>query len=180
MHTETVLTQLRSMRLSVMADALQRRLALGEQHSLAPDDFLALLVEDEFTARTQRRIQRMLTAADFKPEQACLENVHVSPARGLDKLTLARFTTDAWITQATNVILTGPTGVGKTYLAEAIGVQACRNGHAVRKLRYKHLFEEINAARGTGCLLKYLRKLQLTPVLILDCVFRTMPTTHFN
>jgi len=168
MHTATVLTQLRTMRLSAMADALQRRLSLGEQHSLAPDDFFALLVEDEFTARAQRRMQRMLTAADFKPEQACLENVHVSPARGLDKLTLARFTTDAWITQATNVILTGPTGVGKTYLAEAIGVQACRGGHAVRKLRYKHLFEEINAARGTGCLLKYLRKLQLTPVLILD------------
>ena len=54
MHTETVLDQLRSMRLSVMADALQRRLSLGEQHSLAPDDFFALLVEDEFTARTQR------------------------------------------------------------------------------------------------------------------------------
>jgi len=165
MHTATVLTQLRSMRLSVMADALQRRLSLGEQHTLAPDDFFAMLVEDEFTARTQRRIQRMLTAADFKPEQACLENVHVSPARGLDKCSLARFTTDAWLTQATNVILTGPTGVGKTYLAEAIGVQACRNGYAVRKLRYKHLFEEINAARGTGSVLKYLRKLQLTPVL---------------
>lgn len=168
MHPATVLTQLRSMRLSVMADALQRRLALGEQHRLAPDDFFALLVEDEFTARAQRRIQRMLAAAEFKPEQACLENVHVSPARGLDRLTLARFTTDTWITQATNVILTGPTGVGKTYLAEAIGAQACRGGHAVRKLRYTHLFEEIHAARGTGSLLKYLRKLQLTPVLILD------------
>lgn len=168
MHIETVLTQLHNMRLSVMAEALQRRLSLGEQHSLAADDFFALLVEDEFTARTQRRIQRLLNVADFKPEQACLENVHVSPVRGLDKLTLARFSTDAWIKQANNVLITGATGVGKTYLAEAIGAQACRNGHAVRKLRYKHLFEEINAARGTGCLLKYLRKLQLTPVLILD------------
>lgn len=168
MHIETVLAQLRSMKLSAMADAFQRRLSQGEEHSLAPDDFFALLVEEEFTARTQRRLQRMLAAADFKPEQACLENVLVSPTRGLDKLTLARFTTDAWITQATNVIVTGATGSGKTYLAEAIGLQACRCGHAVRKLRYKHLFEELNAARGTGCLLKYLRKLQDTPVLILD------------
>lgn len=168
MHLETVLSQLRSMKLSVMAEALQRRLSLGEQNSLAPDDFFALLVEEECTARQQRRIQRMLVAADFKPEQACLENVLVSPTRGLDKLTLARFTTDAWVTQATNVIITGATGVGKTYLAEAIGSQACRCGHAVRKLRYKLLFEELNAARGTGCLMKYLRKLQQTPVLILD------------
>lgn len=81
---------------------------------------------------------------------------------------LARFTTEAWITQATNVVITGATGVGKTYLAEAIGAQACRGGHAVRKIRYQHLFEEIHAARGTGCVLKYLRKLQQTPVLILD------------
>ncbi len=110
----------------------------------------------------------LFDVADFKPERACLENVLVSPMRGLDKLTLARFTTDAWITQATNVVLTGATGVGKTYLAEAIGAQACRGGHTVRKIRYKHLFEEINAARGTGCLLKYLRKIQQTSVLILD------------
>jgi len=168
LHIETVGSQLRGMKLSVMADALPRRLAQGEQHSLAPDDFFALLVDEECTARIQRRVQRMLAAADFKPEQACLENVLGSPARGLNQLTLARFTTDAWITQATNVVITGATGVGKTYLAEAIGAQACRGGHAVRKLRYKHFFEEVNAARGTGCLLKYLRKLQQTPVLILD------------
>ena len=168
MHIATVLAQLRALKLSVMADALQRRISLGEQHSLAPDDFFALLVDEECTARTQRRVRRLIDIADFKPEQASLENVFVSPARGLDKLTLARFSTDSWITQAINVILTGATGVGKTYLAEAIGAQACRCGHAVRKIRYKHIFEEINAARGTGCLLKYLRKLQQTPVLIID------------
>jgi len=168
MHIATVLAQLRALKLSVMADALQRRISLGEQHSLAPDDFFALLVDEECTARTQRRVRRLIDIADFKPEQASLENVFVSPARGLDKLTLARFSTDSWITQAINVILTGATGVGKTYLAEAIGAQACRCGHAVRKIRYKHIFEEINAARGTGSLLKYLRKLQQTPVLIID------------
>lgn len=168
MHLETVMAQLRALKLSVMADALQRRLSLGEQHSLAADDFLALLVEEECTARTQRRVQRLLNVADFKPEHACLENVLFSPKRGIDKLTLARFSTDSWLTQAINVVITGATGVGKTYLAEAIGAQACRAGHAVRKIRYKHLFEEINAARGIGCLLKYLRKLQQTPVLIID------------
>jgi len=168
MHQATVIAQLRTLKLSVMADAFQRRLSLGEQHSLAAEDFFALLVEEECTSRTQRRVQRLMNTADFKPELACLENVHVSPSRGLDQLTLARFSTDAWITQAVNVVITGATGVGKTYLAEAIGAQACRNGHAVRKIRYKHLFEEINAARGTGSLLKYLRKLQQTPVLILD------------
>jgi len=168
MHMETVLTQLRSMKLSVMAEAVQRRLSQGEQHRLAADDFFALLVEEEFTARTQRRLHRLIDLAAFKPEGACLENVLASPTRGLDQLTLARFTTDTWITQATNVILTGATGVGKTYVAEAIGLQACRCGYSVRKLRYKHFFEEVNAARGTGCLLKYLHKLQTTAVVILD------------
>lgn len=168
MHLETVLSQLRSMKLSVMAEAVQRRLSQGEQHRLAPDDFFALLVEEEFTARMQRRLHRLIAQADFKPEGACLENVLASPTRGLDQLTLARFTSDTWITQATNVILTGATGVGKTYVAEAIGLQACRCGYSVRKLRYTHLFEEVHAARGTGSLLKYLSKLQATAVLILD------------
>lgn len=168
MHLATVLTQLRSMKLSVMAEAVQRRVSQGEHHRLAPDDFFALLVEEEFTARAQRRLQRLIAQAEFKPEGACLENVLASPTRGLDQLTLARFTSDTWITQATNVILTGATGVGKSYVAEAIGLQACRCGYAVRKLRYTHLFEEIHAARGTGCLLKYLSKLQATSVLILD------------
>jgi DNA replication protein DnaC len=178
MHLETTLTQLRDMRLSVMADALQRRLEHGDQHGLSGEEFVSLLVEDEYGARQQRKLTRLIAAANFKPEGACLENVRYAPTRGIEKRDVLAFTTPTWIQGAHNLILTGATGTGKTYLAEAIGLQACSLGYSVKKLRYKTLFEELNAARGTGQLLKALRRLQLTRVLILDDFLMTPATSE--
>lgn len=168
MHTESVLRQLRSMRLSTMADSLERRLNTGEQRGLAPEEFVALLVEDEFSARQNRKLSRLIGRANFKPEQACLEDIRYEPPRGFQKKDVVQFTTPTWIEQAHNVVLVGPTGAGKTYLAEAIGLQACKMGYSARKLRYKMLFEELNDARACGQFLKYLRQLQRTTVLIID------------
>lgn len=176
MHLETTLSQLRDMHLSVMADALQRRLEHGDQQGLSGEEFAALLIEDEYCARQQRKLNRLIAQANFKPEGACLQNVRYAAARGVEKRDLMAFTTPAWIQGAHNLILTGATGTGKTYLAEAIGLQACQLGYSVRKVRYKTLFEELNAARGTGQFLKALKRLQLTRVLILDDFLMT-PTT---
>jgi len=96
--------------------------------------------------------------------------------RGVDKCDVMAFTTPASIQGTHNLILTGPTGTGKTYLAEAIGLQACTLGYSVKKVRYKTLFEELNAARGTGQFLKALKRLQLTRVLILDDFLMTPAT----
>lgn len=168
MHLETTLTQLRDLRLSAMADALQRRLEQGDQHGLSGEEFAALLIEEEYCARQQRKLTRLIAQANFKPEGACLENVRYAATRGVEKRDLMAFTTPAWIQGAHNLIFTGATGTGKTYLAEAIGLQACKLGYTVKKLRFKTLFEELNAARGTGQFLKALKRLQLTRVLILD------------
>jgi DNA replication protein DnaC len=79
--------------------------------------------------------------------------------------------------QGRHVIITGPTGCGKTYLAEALGLQACRMGFAARKVRYRILFEEIRAAKGTGTYLKYLKKAARTNVLIIDDFLMTAVDT---
>ena len=79
-----------------------------------------------------------------------------------------QFTKPTWLENCSNLIITGPTGSGKTYLAEAIGLQACRMGYTVKKIRYKRLFEELNNAKGTGELLKYLKRLERFKVLIID------------
>ena len=168
MHIENVLEQLKSMRLSVMAESLQTRLAGGNNRDLAPEEFFALLVEDEYNARKNRRLSRMIGHANFKPEQASIENVIYNQARGLMKKDIMQLTTATWINTAQNVIITGSTGCGKTYLAEAVGLQICIMGFSVIKIRYPILFEEIHAAKGTGMYLRYLKKLAKNKVIILD------------
>jgi DNA replication protein DnaC len=168
MHIETVLKQLRSMRLSIMAESLERRLAANDQRDLSCEEFFALLVEDEFAARQSRKLTRLIQRANFKPEQACIEDIRYEPSRGIHKKDIMPFTAPLWVQQAQNVVLVGATGVGKTYIAEALGLQACKMGYSARKVRFKMLFEEINNARACGQLLKYLKQLQQTTVLIID------------
>ena len=168
MHLEQLLHQLRSMRLATMASSLEQRLKNGDHRDLTHEEFLSLLVEDEYTARNNRRLERMIRQANFKPEQACLENIHYDSCRGFDKKDIMGFRSKTWIDNAQNVIITGPTGTGKTYIAEAIGLYACKIGFPAKKIRYKRLFEEIRSARGTGMYLNYIRKLQKIKILIID------------
>lgn len=156
------------MRLSTMAESLRTRLQNGNNRDLAPEEFFSLLVEDEFNARKNRKLSRMITHANFKPEQACIENITYSQSRGFAKKDIMPLTTATWINNAQNLILTGPTGCGKTYIAEAVGLYACIMGFPVMKIRYPLLFEEIHAAKGTGMYLRYLKKLARTKVLIID------------
>ena len=168
MHIEKVIEQLKSMRLSTMAESLQTRLRNGNNRDLAPEEFFALLVEDEFNERKNRKLSRIISHANFKPEQACIENITFSQSRGFMKKDIMPLTTATWINNAQNLIITGPTGCGKTYLAEAVGLQACILGFPVTKIRYPLLFEEIRAAKGTGMYLRYLKKLARTKVLLID------------
>jgi DNA replication protein DnaC len=150
MHIQNVIDQLKAMRLSIMAESLQTRLSNGNNRDLAPEEFFALLVEDEYNARKNRRLSKMIGRANFKPEQACIENITYSPSRGFQKKDIMPLTTATWINNTQNLIFTGPTGCGKTYISEAVGLKACILGFPVMKIRYPILFEEIHAAKGTG------------------------------
>lgn len=168
MHIQTVIDQLRSMRLTTMAESLSQRLSTHDVDGLEPAEFVALLVEDEYQARQRRKMERMVARANFKPEQATMENLLYEPARGFIKKDIMRFSSPEWIEQGRNLIITGPTGSGKSYLAEAIGYRACLMGYPSQKLRYPILFEQIHTAKGTGQYLKYLAKMEKVRVLIID------------
>jgi DNA replication protein DnaC len=168
MHLESTINQLKEMRLSVMAESLEHTLSEPSTRELSHEEFVSLLVENEYVARKNRKINRMLGRAGFKPEMACMEDIRYSIGRGLDKKQIHPFSTTQWIKNSQNLILTGPTGSGKTYIAEAISNRACRNGYPALKIRYKQLFDEIEEARGTGQFSRYLSRMEKIKVLILD------------
>lgn len=168
MHMEQVLRQMRELRLSHMAQSLQDRLRKGDHRGLTHEEFIALLVEDEHQARKGRRLSRAVGRANFRSEQACIENLKYSAARGLNKKDVMPYTTTTWIDNAQNLVITGATGTGKTYLAEAIGLRACTMGYSVLKIRYRKLLDDIATARGTGTYGKLMTMISKTKVLVLD------------
>ncbi|NLW33064.1 MAG: ATP-binding protein [Fibrobacter sp.] len=168
MNIDTVCKQLQELHMATMAEQLQQRLANGDHKSLSHEEFIALLVEDEYLAKKQKRMDRIVCKAGFKPEKPAIEDIIHSDARGISHKDILQFTNGKWIEDARNIILTGPTGCGKSFIAQAIALQACRMGYITRYLRYTMLFEEIAAAKGTGQYLKLLKSLSSTRVLIID------------
>jgi len=165
---EQTIQKMRKLRLSAMADSLARYLNVGEHHKTDPETFISRLIDDEVEARATKRLKTLIQKAKLRPEQACLENIKHSPKRGLVKTDLDRFYREDWIIRGENMIFTGATGTGKTYLAEALLLQACRMGHRARKTSLDMLLEEIRTHRAMGKYAKYLKDNVQTAVLVVD------------
>ena len=167
MNVEQTLQTLRALKLTGMADGLQRQLDTPETHSLSFEERLGLLVDGEVMARENRRLGRLVRSAKFR-ERACLEDLDYRQHRGLSKSQVAALASCDWIRKHQNLCLTGPTGTGKTFLACALGDQACRQGLTVAYLRLPRFFEALRVAHGDGSLLRLLAALAKSDLLILD------------
>ena len=150
MLTQHTLDQLRTLKLDGMARALEEQRSLPACHELSFEDRLGLLVDRERSWRDSRRLDRLLRQAKLKQGDACLEDVHYGASRGLDKRLVASLADGDWIRQSQSVLLTGPTGVGKTWLACALGQQACRQGFSVLYQRVPRLTESLRIAHADG------------------------------
>ena len=159
--------QLHALKLAGMLDALDQQQAQPETHDLAFDDRLALLVEREILYRENRRLARLLKTAKLRVD-ACIEDIDYRHPRGLQKARMAQLASLDWIRQSLNLCLTGPTGCGKTWLACALGNQACRQGLSVRYLRLPTLLEQLRIAHGDGSYVRLMGQLLKTDLLILD------------
>lgn len=168
MLLEQTLSKMGTMKLTTMAQSFEQRLNRGDHNDLSTEEFVGLLIDDEYAARQSRRLSRMIGKANFKPENACIENIIYNPARGFPKKDMMQFTKTTWLDNAQDIIFVGATGTGKTYLAEAISLQAIKMGYPTTKIRFKRLFEEIKDSKGTGLYLKYLEKLNKNKALIID------------
>lgn len=168
MNEQQTIQQLRELKLNGMAQALEAQLDSPGFQSLPFSDRVALLVESECYCRDNRRQQRLLTQAKLKVRSACLEDVDYRPRRGLDKAQMLSLGQCSWIERHQHLLITGPTGVGKTWLSCAFGMQAIRRGWSVAYYRVSRLLEEIEIARADGSLSSLRSKIARCHLLILD------------
>jgi DNA replication protein DnaC len=168
MLMEQTIEKLNAMRLRSMANAVRERLARPDHADLSFSEMFGLVVDDEWIARENRNLERRMTSARFKDKSACIEGIDYHAARGLKKTLILELAQNHWIEKRQNLLLTGPAGVGKSFLAQALGQQACRCGFGVAYLRLPKFLQALVMHRADGSHPRILRQLAGTRVLILD------------
>jgi len=167
MTLEETLRKMQQMKFYAMATSLQDRLKRSDHQDLSHEDLIGLLIDDEWMARENRKLKRRLTQAKFKAS-ATLEAIDYQLKRGLIKKQFLEMATLKWIQHRQNLLLIGPTGVGKSFLAQALGHQACLNGFTTHYIRLNKLLDQLYLARAEGTFAKYLAQLLKYDLLILD------------
>jgi len=161
------LDQLHALGLPGMAKAFAEIAASGEADALGHHEWLGLLLDREVASRQDKRLAARLRVAKLR-QQACVEDIDYRSPRGLDRALLQKLVEGKWIDDHDNLALIGPTGVGKSWLASALGHKACRDNRSVLYQRVPRLFEELTLARGDGRHPRILRNLGRADLLILD------------
>src|SRR5213080_5429211 len=167
MLNHPTLDKLVALKLTGMAKALSEQRDVPESQTLSVEERLGLLVDREMTVRSDRRLTTRLRQAKLRLS-ASMEDIDYRHPRGLDKALMLRLASCQWVHERHNVLITGPTGIGKTWLACALGHKACREGLTVLYLRLPRFLQELPIAKGDGRYGKVLTTLAKTDVLILD------------
>jgi len=168
MQHSQLIQQLRTLRVPGMVEALEQQLEQPATHSdLTFEERLALLIDRETTYRGNNKVQRLLRAAKLKL-QAYPEDIDYKHPRGLEKNRFASLLSCQWLKEHQNVLITGPTGCGKTYLGCVLATQACRQGYSVRYFRTSRLLDTLAIAHGDGRFTKIINQIAKTDLLVLD------------
>lgn len=168
MLTEPTLEQLKTLHLYAMANAWSTQQSDPGVIELDFDARFAMIVEAETFARDNKRITRLLREAKLRISGACIEDVGCSSKREIERSLIKQLATGRWIAEHINVLITGATGVGKTYLACALGQLACRKGFRVLYKRMPRLLEELALAHADGTYMRTLQRIAKVDVLVLD------------
>ena len=161
------LEKLNTLRFTGMAAALDEQMQMNSLVDLGFEERLGILLDREMAVRQTRRMNTRLRKARLR-QDGCIEDINFRHPRGLDKSLVMRLAGCEWIKEHNNLIITGPTGVGKTYLACAFAQKACREGYSTLYLRITKLFEDLALAKGDGRYLKLLASFAKADLLVLD------------
>lgn len=168
MTTTTLITQLDTLKLSGFKSALITQSEDANYTKLSFEERLYQLLDAEITQRSNKRIQRLLTQAKLKDKTASLEELEYSHFRGLDRSVILSLSSCEYIQKKHNILITGATGVGKSFLAQALAKRAIFEGYSARYYRVTRLLEEIKLSRLDGTYTKALAKLSKYALLVLD------------
>ena len=168
MMMNTTLNQLRELRLMGMLTALDEQLTQAGMSAVSFEERIALIVERELHWRHDKRRARLLKEAKLKYPQAAIEDIDTRAGRGLDRKAVMSLALGDWIDSGHSVLITGPTGAGKSWLACALAQHACRRGRSAFYQRVPRLSEELRIRHGNGTFGKWLIQLAKTDVLLLD------------
>jgi DNA replication protein DnaC len=167
MLTHPILEKLQLMKFYGMLTALEEQMQMADISKLSFEDRLALLVDREMTARENRRLKTRLRKAKLR-QNACIEDIDFRHPRGLDKTLFMQLADCRYLKEHNNVLIIGPTGVGKTYLACALAQNACRKGYTALYFRLPRLLHELSIAKADGRYSKLLTSIARTDLLVLD------------
>ncbi len=167
MLTNQTTEKLTTMKLHGMVDALQKQADTPELKSLSFDDRFGLVVDAEYTSRENIKLATRLKQARLR-HAACFEDIDLRTRRGLDRTVLAQLSLCKWVSEGINILIDGPTGIGKSYLACALAQKACRCGFTSAYFRAPRFFQELTVSRLTNRYSRYLSKLAKIDVLVLD------------
>jgi DNA replication protein DnaC len=165
--TNQTISQLRTLKLHGMAEGLDEQLRQPATYDLPFEERLGLLVDREASWRDTRRLERVLRAAKLR-QQACLEDLDYRHPRGLDRRQMAGLASCEWVARHQNILITGPTGIGKSWIGCGLATAACRAGYSAFYARTTRLLEELRIAHGNGSSGRRLAQLARIDVLLLD------------
>lgn len=168
MMINTTLNQLRGLRLETMAQALEQQLRTSGMAAMSFEERLALLVDREVHGRQDRRCARLLKSAKLKYPQAAIEDLDSRSTRGIERATVMSLALGDWVQAGHAVLITGPTGAGKSWLGCALAQHACRRGHSAYYQRVPRLSEDLRIRHAAGTFTRWLDTLKNTDVLLLD------------
>lgn len=167
MNQTTTIQKLEELRMSGFIRAYREIIETGRNKDFTTEEIISHLVQAEWDDRYNRRLNRLITRARFR-YQASIEQIDYAAKRDLDKNQMLRLSSCSWITNKQNIIVSGSTGLGKSFLASALGHQACMQGYKVFYRNCSKLFDELKIAKADGTYIKEIGKIEKHDLLILD------------
>lgn len=168
MINATTINKLHEMRLSAMAEAFQNQLKEAKYQDLSFEERVGIMVDLEWAKRRSNKLMRLIQKAEFRYPQASIEDIEYHADRKLDKAQILRLSGCTYIVEKRNIPIMGASGNGKSYLACAFGMAACRNYYTVKYIRLPELLNELAVARGEGIYQKVMKKYKRVNLLVLD------------